>query len=291
MRRNITTYLPVKMPHSTSKTTRTDEELLESIQRIQRIKINEESSSFTIVDCDSAVSEMIDDLADLPAEPPSLYIDLEGIKLSRQGSISILQLYLLPTHHTYLVDVHQLQQRAFSTTGAVSAQCLKSILEAKDTPKVFFDVRNDSDALFHHFHIRLAGVHDIQLMELATRSFPRQYVRGLQKCIEYDAGLTSAENRVWTATKEKGMKHFLPDKGGRYEVFNERPLAEDLVQYCVQDVQFLPRLWAWYHSLLSPSWAGRVRAEEEARVLASQSVGYRGHGRHKALAPAEWLYV
>jgi len=32
------------------------------------------------------------------------------------------------------------------------------ILESPDIPKVFFDVRNDSDALYSHFDVSLAGV-------------------------------------------------------------------------------------------------------------------------------------
>jgi hypothetical protein len=112
-------------------------------------------SSFTIIDTVSDLSDMVDTLASLPVTPPSIYVDLEGIKLSRQGTISILQLYVLPKDHTYLVDIHQLQHTAFSAAGQHCGDSLKIILEARDIPKVFFDVRNDSDALFHHFQIDL----------------------------------------------------------------------------------------------------------------------------------------
>ena len=173
------------MPHLPSTITSAEDELLQSIQKNQ--KTNLDDGSVGIVDCESAVSAMIDALTGLPVEPPSIYVDLEGIHLSRQGSTSIIQLYILPQDRTYLVDVHQLQHRAFSTTGRTSGKCLKSILEAKDIIKVFFDVRNDSDALFHHFRISLAGVNDVQLMKLATSTFPRKNVCGLQKCIKNDA--------------------------------------------------------------------------------------------------------
>ncbi|KAH9882711.1 hypothetical protein J1614_000076 [Plenodomus biglobosus] len=176
----------------TSTATLTDNNLLKSIEGIQSIKLDD-GSSFTVVDCDSALSDMVDTLAGLPVAPPSIYVDLEGIKLSRQGTISILQIYVLPKNYTYLIDVYQLQHSAFSITGKESDKCLKAILEANDIPKVFFDVRNDSDALFHHFQISLSGVEDIQLMELATRTFPRRCVNGLQRCIEKDAVMTVAE--------------------------------------------------------------------------------------------------
>jgi exonuclease 3'-5' domain-containing protein 1 len=270
-----------------STTTLTENDLLKSIQRVQSIKLDD-GSSFMVVDCDSALSDMVDTLADLPVAPPSIYVDLEGINLSRQGTVSILQLYVLPKDYTYLIDVHQLQHSAFSTTGKKSDKCLKAILEAKDIPKVFFDVRNDSDALFHHFQISLSGVEDIQLMELATRTFPRKCVNGLQRCIENDAVMTAAEKSAWLAAKERGMKLFAPEKGGRYEVFNERPLAKEIIQYCVQDVQFLPRLWSRYQKRLSASWAKKVQVATEERVSLSQSKHYKGHGKHKALAPAGW---
>lgn len=272
------------MSQSTSSTTSPNEDLLSSVHGLKL----DDDPSFTVVDCESALSDMIDEFEGLPVKPPSLYMDLEGIKLSRQGSISILQIYVLPRDHTYLIDVHQLQHKVFSTTGRVHGTCLKAILEAKDIPKVFFDVRNDSDALFYHYQISLSGVNDIQLMELATRTFPRRCVNGLQKCIENDIGMSITEKFTWSTAKEKGMKLFAPERGGRYEVFNERPLAEEIIQYCVQDVQFLPRLWARYTSRMTASWAIKVQMETEERISSSQSKTYEAHGKHKALAPAGW---
>jgi GT2 family glycosyltransferase len=62
---------------------------------------------------------------------------------------------------------------ANSYPGVNSAHCPdhKAILETNDIHKVFFDVRNDSEASFHRFQICLQGVDDVQLMELATRTF------------------------------------------------------------------------------------------------------------------------
>jgi exonuclease 3'-5' domain-containing protein 1 len=270
-----------------STTTYPDSVLINNLHGTQGAGLDDGSSS-TMVDSDSTLSEMIDTLASLPTKPPSIYIDLEGIKLSRQGTISILQIYVLPKTHTYLVDVHQLQDKAFSTSGKTSGHCLKSILETKDIPKVFFDVRNDSDALFYHFQINLSGVDDIQLMELATRTFSREFVCGLQKCIERDAIMTYVEKSKWNATKAKGVKLFAPEKGGRYEVFNERPLVEEIREYCVQDVQFLPRLWSHYNRKMTPGWQAKVQKATEERVLSSQKENYDGHSREKARCPAGW---
>lgn len=112
-----------------------------------------------LVDTCTAVADLIDALVSLPTSPPSLYLDLEGVYLSRHGSVSILQIHVSPNNRTYLIDIHVLGDKAFSTTGA-SGQTLKGILESDLIPKVFVDVRNDSDTLFSHFGIDLANVQD-----------------------------------------------------------------------------------------------------------------------------------
>lgn len=59
-----------------------------------------------------------------------------------------------------MIDIHTLGAKAFLTAGA-SGQTLKGDLESESIPKAFFDARNDSDALFSHLGINLAGVQDI----------------------------------------------------------------------------------------------------------------------------------
>jgi exonuclease 3'-5' domain-containing protein 1 len=224
-------------------------------------------------------------LVDLPRVPPSLYIDIEGINLCRDGEISILQIFVSTKKMTYLVDIHTLKKIAFSTPGTDGKTTLKTILESSAIPKVFFDVRNDSDALYSLFGVELQGIQDVQLMELATRAFSKRYVNGLARCISNDASLTFKESREWTDIKNKGRSLFAPEMGGSYHVFNVRPLAEELRSYCVQDVQFLPRLRAHYYASMSQMWKDRVEVATRARVAESQSTNYRPHGRQKALGP------
>lgn len=150
-------------------------------------------------------------------------------------------------------------------------------------------MRNDSDALFAHYNINLAGIVDLQLMELATRPRGgRRLVSGLAKCIERDAGLGLNEIRLWNEKKLKGKQLFAPERGGSYAVFNERPLSDEIRDYCVQDVRFMVRLWKRYCAALTPAWMQRVQAATLARVRESQGAAYNGRGRHMALAPAGW---
>ncbi|KAJ8060058.1 hypothetical protein OCU04_011667 [Sclerotinia nivalis] len=248
--------------------------------------------AISLTDTPEAIIKLVDLLArsDFPTAPPSVYIDLEGIKIGRNGSISILQVYVLPTKESFLVDVHTLREQAFSTPNA-SGLTLKSILESQLIPKVIFDVRNDSDALYSHFGIKVGGVIDLQLLELATRSHSRDFLCGLGKCMDKDLVQTPEELKVRGAIKKRGIELFAPEKGGRYEVFNDRPLDPAIVDYCVQDVQLMPQLWEVYNAKLSKlhkRWATKIEQETKARILLSQSPGYIGEGQHKARAPRLW---
>jgi exonuclease 3'-5' domain-containing protein 1 len=239
------------------------------------------------IDTVAALASLVDTLSDLPTTPPSLYIDLEGVNLSRQGTLSILQVFVLPRDQTYLVDIHTLQEKAFSTAGA-NGQTLKSILESDAIPKAFFDVRNDSDALYSHYNVNLAGIHDIQLMELATRSFSKRCVNGLSRCIEREAPMSPREKKAWKDAKERGLDMFAPERGGTYEVFNTRPLPKEIKEYCMQDVQFLSTLWVHYDRKMTPIWLERVKKATRDRIALSKTSTYNGKGRHMALAPSGW---
>ncbi|KAH6714540.1 exonuclease [Leptodontidium sp. MPI-SDFR-AT-0119] len=229
--------------------TRVDRDMLALIDSLQTSNLNDTLTT-GFIDTHAAMAFLVEALAKLPTSPPSLYLDLEGVALSRHGSVSILQVHVSPKDRTFLIDIHSLGETAFSTTGT-SGQTLKGILESNIIPKVYFDVRNDSDALFSHYGIKLACVHDLQLMELATRSFSRRCVNGLTKYIKRDINLSLSERKVWKETKEKGLDLFAPERGGNYEVFNVRPLHEDVLSYCIQDVHFMPKLWRHYNSKLT----------------------------------------
>ncbi|KAJ6105326.1 hypothetical protein N7523_010136 [Penicillium sp. IBT 18751x] len=264
-----------------------NQEDLETLTQSFRSSTLENKDAITIVNTVSSMVELLESLADLPAEPPSLFIDLEGVNLSRHGTISILQIFVFPKNRTFLVDIHTLRDKAFSHSTP-DGTTLRSILESPSIPKVFFDVRNDSDALFSHHRIELSGMQDLQLMELATRKSSRRFVNGLGKCIEYDAPMTADERAKWKACKEAGLKLFAPECGGSYEIFNTRPLPDEIIQYCAQDVQFLPKLWQKYNQGMTRSWKLRVEAEVKNRVALSKSTTYNGKGRHMAQAPRGW---
>lgn len=224
------------------------------------------------------------------AGDPFLYVDLEGFNLSRDGTIAILQILVAPSPQVYLVDVYQLQRDAFETPGS-GGQTLKSIFKSGTIPKVFFDVRRDSDALFAHYGVDLNCVIDVQLLEYATRDWRGDYLNGLARCIKEDARLTRSETERCTDVKEAGRSLFAPEEDGSYEVFLERPLSTRLIRYCVQDVQILPKLLAVYGIRLRNHAEGlelalQVQAEAIGRVKLSQSPDFVGNGHHMKMGPS-----
>ena len=68
-------------------------------------------------------------LLDIPTSPPSLYLDLEGINLSRHGTLAIVSVFVAPQNRVYLIDVHVLGERAFSTKGS-KGETFKGVLES-----------------------------------------------------------------------------------------------------------------------------------------------------------------
>ncbi|MCJ1450337.1 hypothetical protein MMC28_000667 [Mycoblastus sanguinarius] len=238
----------------------------------------------TVIDSEPSIVALLDCLENLPTQPPSLYLDIEGVRLSRHGSISIVQLFVLPTNHVFLIDIFGLQDRAFCTPNH-SGTDLRSILESALMPKVFFDVRNDADALFAHFQISLRGAHDVQLLEVATRSYPKNRLAGLAKCIESDVQLPAEAKEAWIVTKERGLSLFASERGGSPEIFNSRPMLRDIIDYCIQDVVHLPVLWKTYSQKISTKWLVRVQEETDKRIRMSQAALYDPHGKNKTLTP------
>ena len=212
-----------------------------------------------------------------------MYIDSEGVHLYREGSVSILTLLNdtgIPTQRVCLIDVHVLGAQAFNTTGDKEKTTLKDILQHKMIPKVFFDVRNDLDALFAHFGVQLHGVEDVQLMGSATRKTTQSWrlLSGLAKCIEKNAPLSfgGSGSGSWKLAKETGE---------RYELFNQRPILAETDDCCVGDVQCLPELRDTFWGSWASQWRDLVKEASTQCVAASQRLEYQPHSRDKALAP------
>ncbi len=65
--------------------------------------------------------------------------------------------------------------------------CVVHVVPTKFTLQWFYDVRNDSDALYNLYGVNLNNVYDLQLLELANRLSKGQrprFLKGLGKSTE-----------------------------------------------------------------------------------------------------------
>lgn len=148
-------------------------------------------------------------------------------------------------------------------------------------------MRNDSDALYNLYSVYLQGVVDVQLMELRTRGGSKRFVNGLARCLEsyFTQARLHMELASWTRAKQAGIRLFAPERGGSYDVFNERPMSQAIIQYCIQDVTYLPQLYDAYAEVISPAWHAKISREATRRVAVCQDATYQPNGRQKAIAP------
>ena len=216
----------------------------------------------------------------LSSIPPSstFYLDLEGKSLSRNGTLSLLTVLAHPTRATSIIDVQTLGNCAF-TTPSIGGKTLKAILEDPDTPKCLWDVRNDADALWAHHKVRLAGVTDVQLLENASRVGDKTYLRGLDKCVEKDLRLKFVEVHRWVKTK-KEVQALMPD-----DIFAGRPLDAKTIQYCVNDVVYLPALHDLYTKRITIEWLRKAMDESARRVVEACGSAYEPQSEKKRFGP------
>ena len=184
-----TTPQVIEPPHTVVNTT---EDLRTCLDVLVR-HINIPPKLYSKAHCLPKASKTINvssSLSNVPQSDPELYVDAEGIRLSREGmhspkksssysniankstpgelSILILHVETQTFSHTYLIHVHVLGRRTFYLKNSSGIHSLKTIFEDDRIAKELFDCRMDSDALFGQFTVLLSDVMDLQLMYLAV---------------------------------------------------------------------------------------------------------------------------
>ncbi|KUJ23860.1 uncharacterized protein LY89DRAFT_552214, partial [Mollisia scopiformis] len=182
----------------------------------------------------------------------SLFIDLEGFQHGRNGTLSTIQFtFAHQPDVTYVVDILVLRERVFGTVGE-HKKSIQVILEDPEIYKVLFDARQDSAALYWEWDVKLAGIIDVQLMELADRGRRRRYLSSLEKCIKKYVELTPEESEAWSATKHACRKYSANEYGLEWSLrpmpeyrldWILRPMPEILLRYAANDTTFMPALY------------------------------------------------
>ena len=132
-------------------------------------------------------------------------------------------------------------------------------------------------------------------MELVTRKGSKDLVAGLARCIEKDSPIPPITKEDWQRIKESVNRLYDPKKGGKYEIFNERPMKTEIKDYCEGDVVLLPGLYDIYDARLrlrdggGAFWRVQVREETKKRIKLSQKADYDGQAKTKIYGPwDEW---
>ena len=218
---------------------------------------NANDYDYRLINDETGLKDAISELKGKIAERNTLLaVDCEGDSLSRKGALTIIT--VATEEKVYIFDVLKLGQLVF-TSG------LGEILEDKSRKKLTFDCRQDSDALWHQFKVKLEGVLDLQLLEViyrrenptagSTANTPRfsttntrggrgnrrsqrtdevERINGFGRCIEL-----YLQDEKLTKIKDKGKWLIKRDT----KVWTRRPLTDDLIQYCIVDTMAMFRLY------------------------------------------------
>eukprot|EP00438_Fugacium_kawagutii_P017057 Skav216350 [mRNA] locus=scaffold2385:148927:149763:- [translate_table: standard] len=194
-------------------------------------------------------------------------VDFEGVKLNRSGQLCLVQIAFndIPSR-VYVLDVYVLPRSMHLETP--NGTSLKGLLEDWRILKIWFDPRNDVDALFHQFGIVPQHVFDLQLAEVATRrskGLQVNFVPSLQKCLSTCDQLDVSQRTFADWINKTGKQLFEPDHGGCYEIFQQRPLLDQILLYAAHDCRYMQLLYSSYRNL-STEWFDRILAASQIRA-------------------------
>jgi len=199
----------------------------------------------------------------------ALAVDFEGVKLCRHGALCLVQITCSDDPRlVYVLDVHVLGKRAFALQTPQGTS-MKGVLEEQLIRKVWFDPRNDVDALYHQFGIMPRGIFDLQLAEVADRrdrGHNVNYVQGLHKCLTQCPTLQSEQKVFAEWINNLGKNLFEPQNGGSYEIFQQRPLNPFILIYAAHDSRYMLVLYEQYIQSISTSWVQRVLRAGDQRA-------------------------
>lgn len=169
----------------------------------------------------------------------AIAVDLEGVDLGRTGEVCIVQIAVARSGAPiYLFDICALGGLAFEGDASLRGLFTDGALDL-----LMFDARADANALFFHFDVRLSRVVDLQLLDVAHRlvtGLGCRSISGLGYLVErtQHCRLTEAERERMSAIKAAAHELFVPERGGSYAVWKERPLPRLLLEYCTDAALF-----------------------------------------------------
>jgi exonuclease 3'-5' domain-containing protein 1 len=166
----------------------------------------------------------------LPTDGPNIGADFEGEDLRRDRELDLVLLHDYVVDQTYILDVYHLQSAAFDTSGTDEKSTLRSILQSDKILKLFRDVREESDAIYHHFKVKLDGVLEVWLFMMTANSqgwySATRYRPGLYKTILNGVDMDVDTKNKWIAAKNNGKALWNPDQDGSFDRFTDHKCSQ-----------------------------------------------------------------
>ena len=158
----------------------------------------------------------------------AIAVDLEGRRIGPAEGVLALISVGTPDGKVYLFDIAAMKETAF-TEGL-----LQPLLENPTVTKIWFDCRTDVAEL-HKYHVFPKRVLDLQVSAVYAFCPSGTLLIGLAKTLE-KLRLSSPRDDI---AKKAGQKLFIPELGGSYDVWFQRPLMPEMVEYASVDVKHL----------------------------------------------------
>lgn len=232
--------------------------------------------SYLFVDTEPKLISMLADFANSSI----INVDFEGVELCRLGQVCLGQFHASQSRRVYIVD--------FVTMNPfeVADKRLKTLMESETILKVFFDPRNDADALVHLYGVHSRNALCLQVAEVAFRQSKNHQVRflcGLAKVMDRHVRLPINQKKALMDIKNAGRAHFRSDTN---DMFLKRPMDAFALEYAAADVFYFDQLRIKLYESLGTLYKSRVREISQERLRACLEPGYQAHGRHKSIAPS-----
>jgi len=177
-----------------------------------------------------------------------IFFDAEGGNGHGRGfDLNAVSIHMLSKSRVWVLDPKVLGTALVETPSpAGRKRTLGQILADPVIPVVVFDVRADSDSMYHNINVHMRGVIDLAVMEMAVRDSRPVYRHSLAKCIQGlpESRLPAEERALWEKRKRDGKAATSGPNG--YGVFGQRPMPRKLQEYAANDVMLLNHLYTYY---------------------------------------------
>ncbi|KAJ3701948.1 hypothetical protein LUZ61_005653 [Rhynchospora tenuis] len=163
-------------------------------------------------------------LAPSPGDKLVIGLDCEGVNLSRNGTLCIMQLAF--ANAIFLVDAIE--------GGAPIMEACKPALESNFVTKVIHDCKRDSEALYFQFGIKLNNVMDTQIAYNIIEE--QEGKKQVENCMSF-VGLLADPRYCGVSYHEKDEVRALLRQDPSF--WTRRPLSEIMIRSATDDVKFL----------------------------------------------------